>query len=1081
MAEQPYKAFPIIFKSHGLIARSAVDRCPSDTYLNLSGCLEREENAISIRYGSVIINRSATATGSPPVGHNYYFNYSPVVLARLLTLDGTPYRYAILSDGSLNVRQGDAQGQYTQIEAASYFSGKPFSWLVATLYQSAKPYLFLCDSKKQVKVDAMNTPTNIGILPPAIPAQAAVLGPTVSSLYDWDQILTFVSGGSTGALTSPAIVSTEQAALANAAFYSGTVPSSSASLLPDNVRGYNGAAVRGEKFGTYSYVGTAVAFEWHEDTNTYLSSDTLTFPTQAYTVSAASPAYVTGNDGVKTVDWSVFGDTSLVVLVASLVGSSTTPVTSFELRLIYNHSGGTYFSTTIQIASSTTEGGVNVFRIPKSSFRAVGVDKVAGWAAITGFQLVFTCPTGGASLSFNSIYMQGPTTSGYPSSQGGVGYDYMYRFVNANTGTPSNPGQMMRFARTGNNPTGASLLYPFQQPVLVQGGWSSDPQTTHVEIYRRGGLYPSDWFYLTRIANTGVGAGWSFTDIFSDSTLQTSLGLQAGGGLANDVPVTSTLQNPINTTLSAAITPSTVPLALTASTVTTVSGTFVANQIVNIGNPNNIEQVVVITGGTGTFTAYVQMAHAIGEQVTAYSIPAQPCTMTTVAYNQRWIAGDPNNPHYLYYCVANFPENCSPQNYIPVGTPNDPIKTIVNFRGTLYVSTMSQWWQIWPGVSGNPPYPQPVGSAHGCVANQGWVQTEGELWNASADGIRAFNGGTNNYKSLPIEWLWQSNPQTPVPLVDLSQIANIWMAYQNHTVTICYLSSTDGLWHRLLYDTAYQRWRCDDVQSPCMCLEVDTNTLVYAKAIGNAGNWAVCYDSYTQDYDDGGWSAGTLVHDAIPFTMQTPYFDQGAPNNPKQYNTLTLDADPNGQALYVKLLCDDNQGNIVEVIPNPTAAFGAGRQKFEFAINSGKGQQAYRASLKVYGYAKEAPVIYQADLYSMVLADNRVTFDTYWLNFSTDESKLVKQGFFDYTASHPITVDVFADGEDAPYYTFTLAANPTRQQVPERARFTPKLCRLFRLVATSSSAFQFWRTVRVDWKPVKAQGGFHIADLEGSL
>jgi hypothetical protein len=395
---------------------------------------------------------------------------------------------------------------------------------------------------------------------------------------------------------------------------------------------------------------------------------------------------------------------------------------------------------------------------------------------------------------------------------------------------------------------------------------------------------------------------------------------------------------------------------------------------------------------------------------------------------------------------------------------------VVNQRGTLFVGTLGDtWWQIFPG---NPPYAQTTGSKHGPAASFGWGGAENEIWFVSLDGIRTFRGVDGPYRSLPIEWLWRDNPLTPVPLIDTTQLSQIIGAYSNNTAIFAYPDSNQGMWHRLLYDSQYQRWRNDDVWVTAMYLESDTNTLLYSKPLGIPGvgfGYVIVYDSYAQDYDDGGWSVtGTLIQTPIPFNLQTPYLDLGAPNNQKQFNILALDVNPNGQTITPVLLFDDNNGTVSPVTPSPSTFTGAVRNKFEFQVNSGLGQAAYRISLKLTGAVTAAPVLYQAELYAAVLADSRSSFDTYWVKFGTDESKLVKQGYFDYTTldGNSITVALYADGAATPYFTFTLPANATRSEVPMRVRFPAQMLRLFRLIAASSGSFQFWSPVQLEWKPV---------------
>jgi hypothetical protein len=445
-----------------------------------------------------------------------------------------------------------------------------------------------------------------------------------------------------------------------------------------------------------------------------------------------------------------------------------------------------------------------------------------------------------------------------------------------------------------------------------------------------------------------------------------------------------------------------------------------------------------------------------------------------------WYAGDTNNPHYLYYANKGYGGECvSPQNYIPCGTPSDPIVLVVNKRGTLFVSTLSTWYQIFPG---NPPYAQSTGSKHGAVASFGWGDAEGELYYEAADGIRTFKGSDGTYKSLPIEWLWRDNPLTPIPLIDTTQLSKILGAYVNSEAIFVYIGQ-DGNRHRLTWNSEYNIWRNDNVPATALYLEADTNTLVYSIPItipGTGSGWVIVYDSYSQDYDDGGWVAGVLAQSPIPITLQTPYLDAGAPNNQKQFNVLTIDANPNGQILTPTLLFDGNNGNVATVIPSPATFTGAVRNKFVFQIAAGFGQQAYEISLQITGAVTAAPILYQAEMYAAVLADQRSSYDTYWVTLSnTNETKLVKQCFVDYTtiAGNTLLLEIFADGNLTPYFTIVLPENTSRSEVPMRVRFPAKILRLFRMIITSTAKYQLWSPVQLMWKMNATQSGFQRLDL----
>src|SRR5579863_855120 len=108
--DNEYNSVPFIYKSAGLVARSILDQAPPFTYLDNLNCLEREENAMSSRFGSTIINRDPTGVGT----NNYYFS-SPVVSLAKLAYQSTAARYAGLSNGTLQYRNSNVQGAYSQI------------------------------------------------------------------------------------------------------------------------------------------------------------------------------------------------------------------------------------------------------------------------------------------------------------------------------------------------------------------------------------------------------------------------------------------------------------------------------------------------------------------------------------------------------------------------------------------------------------------------------------------------------------------------------------------------------------------------------------------------------------------------------------------------------------------------------------------------------------------------------------------------------------------------------------------------------------------------------------------------------
>lgn len=754
------------------------------------------------------------------------------------------------------------------------------------------------------------------------------------------------------------------------------------------------------------------------------------------------------------------------------------------LNLITGQPPGT---TSAQLQPSNFSTGSDAWiavYMRRGDFLPVGQAGQSGldWTNITGWQLVVTTSTtGGSSISVNGLYFQW----GYgPSSFGGVGYDYRYTYYNAFTGTESNGSPEQAFGGTqfGYLSSQTAPIY-LRQAVQITGAYSLDTQVTHVRIYRRGGTRNSNWVNIDQIPNLSLPGSlinFTYKDVIPDAFIEQAQILV----LDNDPPVTSSLSSPIQTTLSAATAgPGNLyynTFSAQAITVADSSAVFVANQIVDIGPPSNLEQVYVINGGVGTFTAIVRLQHNQGDPVNVYAIPRQPCNLCAFAYNQVWLAGDPNNPHYLYYSKKGLPENFGPQNYIPVSTPDDPINAVINWRGTLIVGTLKTWKII---VGGPQPYAQPTGSVHGIIAQQGWAEVEGAIWYRAADGLREFTGADGVYKSLPVEWIFKGNPQCIPPQADNTQASQDVMAYYDNVIYHSYISLTNGGQRfRLQWDTQYARFRYDDVPATAMLWEKDINTLLVGKHIASS-NYAVVQDQIN-DYDDGGWAFGELAMVPIDLVIQSPYRDLGKPHNPKQWNQYETDVNTENQNLDSTLLFEDG----AFTLPLATVNTGTSRQKVELFVNNGAGEQAYRASIQHAMLVTVAPTIYQENIYAAVLAEYSASLDSYWIKFGTDESKFVKQAYFDYNSTVPLDVSLYADNSATPYYTFTLPAQATRGVI--RVRFgnnnpgtTAFTMRTFRMIILETGSvppnnMQMWEKIKIEWKPIGAGNTYRPYELE---
>jgi hypothetical protein len=1100
-----YKSQDFLFKSLGLVARTATDRLAPGQYINLLGAFEREEAAFSSRLGSRIINRDPNPTGD---GTNYLLP-EPIQTLTRLKYNAATFRYAGSGEG-LYRRTGDTQGQYANIFTG--LSGEPFGSAIINCFASSQPYLFIGDQDVMLKDSGTGLPTQWGITPPNQPANATEYAPQILMIDNFlnpsgDYATSNTNGWSP--ITIGTVTASASTAINDFFLFDGTVTGFNdafngslaiANTGPlvnlfnlygaPNPEQFSASAVSGTLSGattgftlggfitgtiaasTTATVGATIDLDLSQNNQVTLQSIIsfamqLSDPagisqvnimfdinnsgyTSSYYQAAVSPAYYqSGID--NSTDAYTTTSSEILALSLGLVTGDNSATTQQETQAIVNQLQPTQ--------ANTGQGAWSTVTIPIGNFLAVGNagNPGFGWANVTGWQIqVITTTSSSVTLACNGLYL---IWNAGPSSFGGTGYDYRFTYFNANTQTESNGSSEQYFSQQFGYP--ASYVAPIVlcQNFNVTGLYSSDPQVTHIRLYRRGGYMNANWYYLDQIPNVTAGGTFSYKDIISDMYLLQSNILN----LANDAPITSSLQNPIVTTLTAPTTgPGESPYSLFApQTVTTAqAATFLPNQLVVVGTPQNLEQVAVVTGGVGTFTAVFRLTHAAGEQVQVFSIPQQPCDLVTAAYGQLWVAGDPNNPHYLYYSNPGYPESFSPANYIPCGTPASPIMAVINFRGTLVVATLTTWYTISPG---NPPYAQPTGSIHGLVSKTGWTQTESAIWYSAIDGLREFRGSDGLYKSLNIEWIFQDVAQTPVPLLDISAIGDTTMAFRNNNIFTAY-KNTSGGYSRINFNTDYQRFRNDDVPAIAMYFEQDTNVLLYAKFLtaGSQSGYAICQDQIG-DYDDGGWVNGLLTKTPINFDLKAPYEDLGAPHYPKNWNTVEVDANTNGEDMEVILNFDDGIAPLNLGTINTTQ-----RQKIQLEVNAGDGQESYKCSPEITASLIAAPILYQMNIYAAVLAADRTSLDTYWIKFNTDTEKVCKQVYLDYTSPVPVTISIYADGSSTPYYTVTLPQRPDRAVI--RERFPALKFRTFRMIVTSAEPMQIWSAPRLEWKPIQMSG-----------
>jgi hypothetical protein len=1101
MPDASYSTSNLILRSRGVIARFADDQPPAGEgyYLNMQALEEIEESGLATRLGSTLITKVGTAAqpigGGPGVIHS---------LSRLPGLNNQSWRYA--GKGTTLYRlAGDAPGLFTQI--SNSLSGKPWTSVQYNPVVSSYPILYIADANGVIKdTGTLAAPQNAGIKQPQYPVQAQAQEPddVVLDPFRGTDTHVAVNVGSYTANYPVSATSLDNPILSlglqEAVVGSGATILSLYQSLVIDTGGPNeetvlvlevtatgfwavftkthlaGALV--EEFGlsgtiapsttgsiTLPFVGKPIsAWPVKLEQEDYIKLDIfISFP---LTVQSITLKFDCG-DGSFQSDyfWRTIGQGPLQSFLDANTDSSTAAADaalSQTLGLFSNAAGGVsglntgndqWTSLLMQLSDFSSTG------------RAAFDDPVFNWQNVNGYQIEITTNSAGGTPTLFTIGSLQLVGGAGPDSFAGVAYDYLFTFFNIVDYTESNPSMVMTNI---DPPLNTNWVLPRRQPVLLTMTHPVlDPQTTHLRIYRRGGTLGDNYRRIDQVPC--VGATTLYTDILSDLDIQQADTVS----FTNDVPVTSSLPVPVNTTLTAAVVTENAVATVTPADMTNIS----VGQQVDLGDvtASNFEVVIVLSITGATFNAFVQNTHAIGEPVAATAAYAQPVDIIQTAYDQGWYAGDKNNPSYLYYTPKGAIQYVSSAAFVPVSVPSDPITAIVNTRGNLFVSTFLRWWAIAPNsTASSSPIVYPTQNDHGCVGKNAWTLKDGVVYYVAVDGPRVFMGGESKLISEIVQFVWQGVGPTPIPIALPGNLFDARVSYWNQFVFFSYVYdliindhpfSITPVRARLILDVEQKRWRNDLVDAQSMFLEQDTNQLVFGDSQG-----LVHLDRQPIAFDEGN-NAGTVSQVPIAIDLETPYSDQGQPSVQKQYQEFTLDANTNGNP--VNCVLNFNDGEFTEDLGSITTTE---RQRFNLNLNNGEGFFAYKVALELTGSGTERIFLYQAKLKSLALAMTRKSWDSYWLRMGIDSSKLLKQIYAEYNAGAPINCSVFYDGSSTAGFTFVLPQyNGVRNAL--RVRLPAVKFRIVRFIFTSDQDFQLWTESRYEWKDICQGKGWSIAPL----
>jgi hypothetical protein len=621
---------------------------------------------------------------------------------------------------------------------------------------------------------------------------------------------------------------------------------------------------------------------------------------------------------------------------------------------------------------------------PKSSFVAVGNAGAAGktWMNVTGFQLYYlntsaTTPV----IGLSSLYIYG----GYGPNNNNttvnttqlLPYSYVATYFNSTTGAESNPSIPM---------IPASGVTAVRQRIAVAIPPTGDPQVStselSIKIYRTGGTFADGYYRLIGYAtNTGfTGSGTSAVPnnwaVFYDSVSDISIASAPIAYFDNDPPVTSTLQNQYTATISSitvlsgqyvVIKPSiALPSNIRIGSTVTLSSTFTATLA------SNYEQCIIskisFASGISTFQVYAQYTHYVGDNITIDAVSNQPCTLGCAAFDSIFLAGDPNNPQALYKSKTGRPEafplvdiEAQIVNQINVGSPSNPIMAVLEFNGQIVCMNLYKIYTIYV-FAGAMQAPVETPANRGLWANFAWCKVDNEIWFLSYDGIYSWSGGSCTKRSEAIDPMFKgytfggplSNAYAPI---DMTQASKITFAYYQNKVLINYVD-TSGIYHRLTYNTIWNRWAIDTINDPlntqspsslaitAQYLEPDSGNFLLAKTMEYLSQfWAFLYLDNVGTSD--GWVNTGTGGAVINWAITPAYYTLGLPSVQKNFSDIDIEFANDSSAFNITAYYDF--GSLVTDAFSIAAGLAQGRRRLELPINSGYGRENYAMALRFYG------------------------------------------------------------------------------------------------------------------------------------
>lgn len=274
--------------------------------------------------------------------------------------------------------------------------------------------------------------------------------------------------------------------------------------------------------------------------------------------------------------------------------------------------------------------------------------------------------------------------------------------------------------------------------------------------------------------------------------------------------------------------------------------------------------------------------------------------LTAIYQEHVFTAGDPDNPHYLYHSKRFRPESFPTDNFIEIGTANDPATALATIAGIMGMFTVETKYRITGNAESGFVHFEAI-SRRGTRSPKAAVPSDKGIIFVATDGVFTTNLiGPDSKISGKIEALFSEEDINGEEHINFAQAHQISGAYFKSKYYMTYCAGEATTPNRMaVFGFDNEEWAIYDHEGGALLVEADVDYLTMGGV-----------DGYLYRIEDG------VVDDtsAISTEFRSKEFAGGSYNSRNLFLYYKVDAKlPDGYALNTHFYIDDELIRDVEI------------------------------------------------------------------------------------------------------------------------------------------------------------------------